>query len=153
MAHRERFASFSAFIATVLTNYDNQQKAIEATEEKLKTAGEVTEKGLSGLQNEAKDTTELRYFFYNILMDALKVDPVDKKAVNMELIGDRDRQYIIELFKGAVPEFRQREVETAEPERLGYVDLMDVLDLTAADRDAIKSELLGDRTGKTLLRF
>ncbi len=114
LQHSQRFTSFSAFIETVLTNYHNQQKTIEELENRLKTAGEVFEKGLTGLQNEAKETTELRYFFYNILMDALEIDVENRKQINAELLGDRDRENLIEIMTEAVPEFQQTQWEDSE---------------------------------------
>src|ERR1700710_2724793 len=85
LAHKERFTSFSAFLETVLTNYDNQKSLIVEMEKSLSSAGQVFKNGLAGMesmQNEARDITELRFFFFNAFMDVLEVDSTCRNAVN-----------------------------------------------------------------------
>lgn len=114
LAHQEKFTSFSAFLETVLTNYDNQQKTLQELDTRLATAGAVFEKGLAGLKSEAKDVTELRFFFFNVLMEVLEVDQANRNNINSELTGDRDRENMIQIMGEAVPEFRQLEWEDSE---------------------------------------
>lgn len=124
LSHQGRFTSFSAFLETVLTNYDNQQATIELLETRLANAGEVFKKGLDGMQNmqnEARDITELRFFFLNLLLDTLDIDAASRKAVNSELIGDRDRDNLVNILYKAVPEFNGITFSNEEKEHVNEI--------------------------------
>lgn len=141
LAHKERFTSFSAFLETVLTNYDNQKSLIVEMEKSLSNAGEVFKNGLAGMesmQNEARDITELRFFFFNAFMDVLEVDSASRNVVNKEMVFDRNRETVVNALVKSVPEFQQIAIEANKT-----IDfLMEVLNVSMTFQESVNKELI-----------
>lgn len=141
LAHKERFTSFSAFLETVLTNYDNQKSLIVEMENSLSSAGQVFKNGLAGMesmQNEARDITELRFFFFNAFMDVLEVDSASRNVVNKEMVFDRNRETVVNALVKSVPEFQQIAIEANKT--IGF--LMEVLNVSTTFQESVNKELI-----------